>query len=67
MVLDPKWQTAMLLSAFLMLRHLKEPEAAKRLEDPVEKVYADDKSTTGDVGGKATTAELTDAVIAAMQ
>ena len=37
--------TMMLLSAVLMLRHLKEREAAKRLEDAVEKVYADDKST----------------------
>ena len=59
--------TAMMLSAVLMLRHLKEPEAAKRLEDAVEKVYAEGKISTGDVGGKATTAEFTDAVVAGMK
>jgi isocitrate dehydrogenase (NAD+) len=59
--------TAMMLSGVLMLRHLKEPEAAARLENAIEKVYAEGKSVTGDVGGKATTAEFTEAVIAAMK
>jgi isocitrate dehydrogenase (NAD+) len=58
--------TAMMLSSALMLFHLKEPEAAARLQHAVEKVYAGGKHTTPDVGGKGTTTEFTDAVIAAM-
>jgi len=58
--------TAMMLSSSLMLFHLQEPEAAARLQLAVEKVYAGGTHTTPDVGGKAGTAEFTDAVIAAM-
>ena len=58
--------TAMMLSAVLMLTHLKEFEAAGRLQSAVEKVYAGKRHTTGDVGGHASTEEFTDAVIAAM-
>jgi isocitrate/isopropylmalate dehydrogenase len=53
-----------MLSAVLMLIHLKELEAAKRLQAAVEKVYAAKQHTTGDVGGHASTEEFTDAVIA---
>ncbi len=56
--------TAMMLSAVMMLRHLKEIDACERLKAAVEKVYAEGKHTTGDVGGKAGTSEFTDAVIA---
>ena len=59
--------TAMMLSSALMLFHLKEPDAAARLQRAVEKVYAEGKHTTPDVGGKGTTAEFTEAVIAAMK
>src|SRR6202790_3451629 len=58
--------TAMMLSAVLMLTHLKELEAANRLHSAIEKVYADRRHTTGDVGGHASTEEFTDAVIAAL-
>jgi isocitrate dehydrogenase (NAD+) len=58
--------TAMMLSGVLMLRHLKELEAARRLQSAVENVYAGKRHTTGDVGGHASTEEFTDAVIAAM-
>jgi len=58
--------TAMMLSAVLMLTHLKQFEAARRLQSAVEKVYAGKQHTTGDVGGHASTEEFTDAVIAAM-
>jgi isocitrate dehydrogenase (NAD+) len=58
--------TAMMLSAVLMLRHLREPDAANRLQAAIEKVYAEGKSITGDVGGKATTGEFTNAVVAAV-
>ena len=58
--------TAMMLSSVLMLIHLKEMEAADRLQTAVEKVYAEHRHLTPDVGGKATTAQFTDAVIAAL-
>jgi isocitrate dehydrogenase (NAD+) len=57
--------TAMMLSAILMLIHLKESEAAKRLRTAIEKVYAARKHLTPDVGGTANTVEFTDAVISA--
>jgi isocitrate dehydrogenase (NAD+) len=56
--------TAMMFSAVMMLRHLKEAAAADRLKAAIEKVYTDRKHTTGDVGGRAGTNEFTDAVIA---
>jgi isocitrate dehydrogenase (NAD+) len=59
--------TAMMLSAVLMLTHLKESEAAKRLQSAVKKVYARQKHTTADVGGHASTEEFTEAVIAALR
>src|SRR6202163_993327 len=59
--------TAMMLSSVLMLTHLKEGAASERLRKAVEAVYADGKHLTGDVGGKATTTQFTDAVIAAMK
>ncbi|MFM2125705.1 MAG: hypothetical protein RL328_2156 [Acidobacteriota bacterium] len=58
--------TAMMLSAVMMLRHLKETDAAERLKAAIEKVYAEGKSITGDVGGTASTTQFTDAVIAAL-
>jgi isocitrate dehydrogenase (NAD+) len=58
--------TAMMLSSVMMLTHLDELAAAKRLETAVEKVYADRSALTGDVGGKASTKEFTDGVIRAM-
>jgi isocitrate dehydrogenase (NAD+) len=58
--------TAMMFSAVMMLRHLKEIESAERLKNAIEKVYREKKHTTTDVGGKASTIEFTDAVIAAL-
>lgn len=58
--------TAMMLSSALMLAHLNETAAGTRLQQAVEKVYAGGKHTTPDVGGKGTTTEFTDAVIAAL-
>ena len=58
--------TALMASSCMMLIHLGELEAAKRLEMALAKVYRDGKHLTGDVGGKAGTAEFTDAVIAAL-
>src|SRR5579871_3719340 len=59
--------TALMQSAALMLRHIGEREASERLQRAVEKVYAEGKCLTGDVGGSASTAEFTNAIIAGMQ
>ena len=56
--------TALMLSCVLMLIHLGEPAAAKRLRAAIERVYAEAKSLTPDVGGRASTTQFTDAVIA---
>jgi isocitrate dehydrogenase (NAD+) len=59
--------TAMMLSAAMMLVHLKEQAAANRLRAAVEAVYAERRHMTRDVGGSAGTREFTDAVIAALK
>ncbi len=58
--------TAMMLSSVLMLIHLNEHAAAKRLQSAIEKVYAGRRHMTRDVGGTAGTNEFTEAVIAAL-
>jgi isocitrate dehydrogenase (NAD+) len=55
--------TALMQSAILMLFHLGEREAAARLQRALHEVYAEGQHLTGDVGGKAGTAEFTEAVI----
>jgi isocitrate dehydrogenase (NAD+) len=57
--------TALLMSAILMLRHIEEVAAAKKVEDALHKVYREGTHLTRDVGGTASTAEFTDAVIRA--
>jgi len=59
--------TALLMSSILMLDHLGERSAARRIEAAMEKVYREGKHTTQDVGGQANTKEFTDALIAAIQ
>ena len=59
--------TALLMSAILMLDHLGERSAARRVEAALESVYREGRHTTRDVGGKTGTQEFTDAVIAALQ
>jgi isocitrate dehydrogenase (NAD+) len=58
--------TALMESGVMMLRHLNEVDASNRLHSAIEKVYAEGKHITGDVGGHAKTKEFTDAVIAAL-
>ena len=55
--------TALMLSSVLMLIHLGEEKAATRLRAAIERTYAEKKHMTTDVGGSASTAEFTDAVI----
>ena len=51
-------------SCVMMLEHLGEPAAAAMLMRVIESVPADPKLHTGDLGGKATTAQVTAAVCA---
>jgi isocitrate dehydrogenase (NAD+) len=58
--------TALLRSSILMLRHIGETAAADRVKDAIYHVYRDKQHLTRDVGGKASTSEFADAIIAAM-
>ncbi|MBA3448836.1 MAG: tartrate dehydrogenase [Pseudaminobacter sp.] len=53
-------------SAVMMLEHLGEPAAASRLMRAIERVTADKSLHTPDLGGKATTDMVTDAVCASL-
>jgi len=55
--------TALILSAKLMLEHIGESEAAKRLEKAVSEVIAEKKNVTYDLGGTAGTKEMGNAII----
>ena len=55
--------TALMQSAVLMLAHMDERDASVRLHNAIYRVYAEGRHLTGDVGGKASTTEFTDAVI----
>ena len=59
--------TALLMSSILMLDHLGERSAARRIEAALDKVYREGKHHTRDLGGTTGTAAFTDAVIAAVQ
>lgn len=59
--------TAIMLSAVMMLRHIDEFEAAKRMEDAMMKVYKEGKIRTKDLGGESTTATFANAIITAME
>ena len=54
---------AMMLSAVMMLRYLGENESAERLENAILKLLTDAKVLTGDLGGSATTSEVTNEII----
>ncbi|MCE9534613.1 MAG: tartrate dehydrogenase [Planctomycetes bacterium] len=57
---------AAILSAALMLDHLKEPKAADAIRNAVAAVLKEGKFMPPDLGGKAKTVELGDAVLAAI-
>ena len=59
--------TALLLSGVMMLDHMGEVAAARRIDTAVFRVYRERKWVTPDVGGKATTNEFAGAVIDAMK
>ena len=55
--------TALLMSAIMMLNHIGETSAAQRVDAALHEVYREGRSLTRDVGGTATTAQFTEAVI----
>jgi isocitrate dehydrogenase (NAD+) len=59
--------TAVILSAALMLRHLRQDEPADRIEAAVRKVITAGRHVTGDLGGRSSTDEYTDALVAAVE
>jgi len=59
--------TALLMSGIMMLRYIDETDAALNIEQALLTVYKEGKHVTRDVGGKATTAEFTGAVIAQLK
>lgn len=58
---------ATILTAAMMLRYLEEDTSADVVENAVYRVLADGEIRTGDLGGKATSAQMTDAILTAMR
>jgi isocitrate dehydrogenase (NAD+) len=59
--------TALMQSSVLMLGHIGERDAAKRLRKAIERTYSEGRHLTGDVGGSAGTGDFTDALISNMR
>src|SRR5213082_1956890 len=55
---------ATFLSVAMMLDFLKQPQAAKSIQQACQKVVADPKNHTRDLGGQATTTQMSEAVCA---
>ena len=55
---------ALVLSAVMMLEHLGENEAARRVREAVYAVLAEGKKLTRDLGGTAGTTEIAEAIAA---
>jgi len=54
--------TALLQSAIMMLDHMNEHECARKIERALRDVYERGLARTGDLGGRSTTREFTDAI-----
>jgi isocitrate dehydrogenase (NAD+) len=57
---------AMILSGAMMLRHLREPEAAERVERAVDQVLGAGVVRTPDLGGSSSTQEVGEAIASAL-
>lgn len=55
--------TAIMMSAFMMLRHIGEMDAANRAEKAMMEVFAEGAIRTRDLGGTASTADFANAII----
>jgi isocitrate dehydrogenase (NAD+) len=58
---------ALLLAACMMLDHVDEHEAARRIRAAIDKVLAEDRVHTRDLGGSASTQEMTRAIVARLE
>jgi isocitrate dehydrogenase (NAD+) len=58
--------TALLLSSIMMLQHMGLNDHASQIQKAIFKVIAEGKTITGDLGGKAKTAEYAEAVMRAL-
>jgi isocitrate dehydrogenase (NAD+) len=58
--------SGLMLSAAMLLDHVEQREAAARLRSGIMAALANPETRTGDLGGRANTAQYTDAVIRAM-
>jgi isocitrate dehydrogenase (NAD+) len=56
--------TAQILTGVLMLHHIGEEEAARRIYDATTAVIAEGKTVTYDLGGEAGTSDMADAIVA---
>ena len=54
---------ALLLAGCMMLDHVGRNDLATRVRKAVDQTLCDDHVRTGDLGGKATTREITDAIV----
>ena len=54
---------ALMLTAAMMLDHVGEQEKARRIRDALDGVLCEDQVRTGDLGGKASTKEFTQAIV----
>lgn len=61
--LDKVNPTAQILSAYLMLKHIGEADAAEKVLKTTAAVIAEGKTVTYDLGGSAGTSGMTDAII----
>ncbi|MGE0868147.1 MAG: isocitrate/isopropylmalate dehydrogenase family protein [Kofleriaceae bacterium] len=58
--------TGLMMSAAMLLDHVGQGDAARKLRTGIKAALANAETRTGDLGGQATTATYTDAVIRAM-
>ncbi|KAL1919591.1 uncharacterized protein VTP21DRAFT_1522 [Calcarisporiella thermophila] len=61
--MDKANPTALLLSAIMMLRHMRLNHHAERIENAVLKTIAEKRVLTGDLGGKASNTDFTNEII----
>ena len=59
--------TALILTAVLMLEHLNESQAADRIARAVREVIREGKTVTSDLGGSASTSQMTEAILSALR
>jgi isocitrate dehydrogenase (NAD+) len=59
--------TAMISAAIMMLNHISEPAAAKRISVALERVFQRGDCLTPDLGGSATTKKFAEAIIKEME